>query len=187
MRLARVIALTAALLGAFSVCAHANLLTNPGFETGDFTGWTLSGNTGFTGVSTGTAHSGTFAAFLGAVGSLDFLSQTVPTTPGQSYAISFWLLSDGGTPNEFDVEFGGVTLFDQHNIPQQGYTLHTVVGTATAATTVVAFSSRDDPGFLWLDDTTVDPVGRVPAPMTLLLVGAGLAVTATLRRRRRSA
>ena len=32
--------------------ARANLVTNGGFETGDFTGWTQGGNTGFTGVDT---------------------------------------------------------------------------------------------------------------------------------------
>ena len=34
-----------------------NLVTNCGFETGDFTGWTQSGNTGFTGVSSFSLHS----------------------------------------------------------------------------------------------------------------------------------
>jgi hypothetical protein len=44
-------ALTAAL--GFAVAGPANaaeLVTNGSFETGDFTGWTLAGNTGFTGV-----------------------------------------------------------------------------------------------------------------------------------------
>ena len=32
----------------FAGAAQANIVTNPGFETGDFTGWTLSGDTSFT-------------------------------------------------------------------------------------------------------------------------------------------
>ena len=43
--------LCAVLLIAFACHASANLVTNGGFETGDFTGWTQSGNTGFTSVS----------------------------------------------------------------------------------------------------------------------------------------
>ena len=55
--------LLALLLVAF-VCNHraslrqgicygvkGDLVTNCGFETGDFTGWSLTGNTGFTGLS----------------------------------------------------------------------------------------------------------------------------------------
>jgi len=41
-----------------------NLLTNPGFETGDFAGWTIGGNSPSSGVFTdGTAIVGTFPSF----------------------------------------------------------------------------------------------------------------------------
>ncbi|HEX4702689.1 MAG TPA: hypothetical protein VH352_11220, partial [Pseudonocardiaceae bacterium] len=44
--------------------ANTNLITNPGFETGDLTGWaTVTGTASI--VSSG-AHSGTYAAQLGA-------------------------------------------------------------------------------------------------------------------------
>lgn len=43
-------------------------ITNGGFETGDFTGWTLGGNTGYTGVTGSYAHSGNFGAYFGAGG-----------------------------------------------------------------------------------------------------------------------
>ena len=46
--------------------ASANLITNPGFETGDFTGWTPSGSLA---VNNFNPHSGTFAAqfFVGSL------------------------------------------------------------------------------------------------------------------------
>ena len=36
--------LTAALAVSFAYPAKANLITNPGFETGNFTGWTVVGS-----------------------------------------------------------------------------------------------------------------------------------------------
>ena len=85
----------------------APLVANGDFETGDFTGWTQSGNLGFTGVGTSPVHSGTYAAFLGPVGSLGYLSQILTTSPGGIYDLSFWLENGGGTPNEFQVTWGG--------------------------------------------------------------------------------
>src|SRR5262249_20293288 len=65
--------LAAAFSSQFTVTAE--LLVNGGFETGNFMGWTQSGNTGATGVSTTTVHSGMYSAFLGPVGSDGFLAQ----------------------------------------------------------------------------------------------------------------
>ena len=60
----------AALMSAILVSsdARANLVTNGGFETGDFTGWTQGGNTGFTSVDFGIGHSG-YGAKFGPAGS----------------------------------------------------------------------------------------------------------------------
>src|SRR5215472_12516355 len=75
-------ALTLIALPAFAApdaCQFAgNQVLNCGFETGDFTAWTLTGNTGFTGV-TGSPYnySGNFGAFLGPIGSDGFLSQSM--------------------------------------------------------------------------------------------------------------
>jgi hypothetical protein len=64
--------------------AHAVLVTNDGLETGDFTGWTQSGNTSFTSVDLGLGHSGSYGAKFGPAG-IGTISQNIITTPGQTY------------------------------------------------------------------------------------------------------
>src|SRR5262249_7226650 len=132
-----------------SICdaVIGNLVVNCGFETGDTTGWTLTGNAGFIGVTGGAQNSGIFTLFAGPVGSDGFLTQTIPTVPGQAYRISFYFEADGGTPSDFAVSFNGVQLYSEVNPAAHGYELHTVTGVATGASTVLSFQFRDDPGF----------------------------------------
>src|SRR6266550_7045160 len=91
--------------------AAINLVTNGSFETGDFTGWTLTGNTGFSGVECPGAPfagpgDGNCDAFFGPVGSNAILSQNLGTTIGQHYLITFDFQPDGGTPSFFSAMFG---------------------------------------------------------------------------------
>ena len=58
--------------------ASADLVFNGGFETGDFTGWILSGNPIPGTVDTANPHSGVYAADLIAAGSPTFIEQFVP-------------------------------------------------------------------------------------------------------------
>src|SRR4051794_8648117 len=84
--------------------ASADLVVNGGFESGDFTGWALSGNTGSTDVSNVPfyVHSDHWGAELGPIGSDGFLmQQNLATTIGDTYQVSFWLHSDGSVPNDF--------------------------------------------------------------------------------------
>jgi hypothetical protein len=153
--------------------AHANLITNPGFETGDFSGWARSGNQGFTSVTTAPfARSGTFGAALGPIGSDGFLSQAFPTVPGDVYIVSFSLQSDGGLPNDFNASWAGTQFFSQTNIPGGEYLTYTFTEVAPGASTILQFGFRNDPGFLGLDDVVVNPT---PEPTTMLLLGTTMA------------
>ena len=71
---------------------------NGGFETGDFSDWTLSGDqatnyntVGYVIPWINYVHSGASAAILGEFGSLASLSQTLPTSNSEPYLLSFWL------------------------------------------------------------------------------------------------
>jgi PEP-CTERM motif len=73
------VALLALPVWANDICqsASGNLVGNCGFETGDFTNWAVTGNSGFTGVTGGAfAYSGNYGAYLGSVGGDAFLTST---------------------------------------------------------------------------------------------------------------
>lgn len=158
---------------------------NGGFETGDFTDWTLAGSPdqnivlagddgdiageeAFPGQSDGLfVHSGLYGAYLGeyaadgypAVGSL---SQTLPTAPNRLYLVSFWLASllDQGVAasNQFAAEWNNLPLYAQTNLPPFAWTNLQFVVPATTASTTFQFDFNNAPGAFALDDVTVEPV-----------------------------
>jgi hypothetical protein len=182
------------------------LVQNGGFETGDFTSWSLTGSISsqynFVGSATSLAvisgfgrrrttnyygpyyiHSGSFAAFLGENGGLAHLSQTLATVPGQVYMLSFWLANPGTyaavyppTPNEFMTAWNGNTISDQVNLGTSSYTNMQFVVSATGASTLLEFGARNDPDYFGLDDVSVTPV---PPPVFQSAAGANGSISLT--------
>jgi hypothetical protein len=144
-----------------------NLIVNGGFETGDFTGWTIhNGDTSFDGVSTARPHSGRFAADLGPVSGPGHLGQMFATTAGTMYHLEYWLAGDGGTPNSWQATINGTVLAGSvitNENASRPYTDFNFDFTATGATTTLQFDYLQVPAFWHLDDVSVSPAGPAPA------------------------
>lgn len=170
----RCLALTVVLVFGLSA-DPLNLVSNGGFETGDFSGWSVSGNiTPCLFVGTGNdprcipttgigAHTGSYAAELGNAGGDASLTQNLATTAGATYELTFWLASQAyGTPaNDFSVSWDNQTIYSAVNLNAFGYTLYDFKGLTTAgSSTALSFSFYNSPSFLVLDDiSVVDPPG----------------------------
>jgi hypothetical protein len=150
------------------------LVQNGGFETGDFSFWTLTGDASgnsslvddgsITGV---TPYDGNYCADLSEFGSVADLSQTLPTQAGKAYLLSFWLANVdvfgfGTSANEFLVSWNGNTISTQFDQPAFDWTYVQFVVAATTNSTVLQFGFRNDLFFFGLDDVSVTPL---PGPV----------------------
>ena len=157
--------------------ATANLVVNGGFESGDFSGWTLSGNSSGNQIYIaptdfpGEVHTGSYSAGLGSMNRTDgILTQNIATTAGQHYTLSFWIESDnnGSTPiNHFAAEWNGQTLMAVTDAPNSGYQLYTFDVVGINGNSVLEFDGYNSPDAWRLDDVTLTAVGATPPPAAI--------------------
>ena len=157
----------------FSLAVTKSLVQNGGFETSDFTDWTLFGD-GIIGNEIldavespfgpdhfSVAHSGTYGALLGD-SPMAILQQTLPTVPGQKYLISFWLNNPvAGAPTlnhmeQFEVNWNTNaitnTVYYVQNPPAFGWTNFNFVLAGTGTNTTLQFGAQNQPDFFGVDD-----------------------------------
>lgn len=163
-----------------------NLVANGDFGTGDFTGWTQSGNAGFTFVD------GSNVANLGPFGSDGSLTQGISTAAGHSYTFSFTLANTVsaslGSPNDFSASAGAFSPLTLTNSSAFSTSLYSFVFTATGPTTTIGFAFRNDSGFWKLDDVSVTAnATTTPIPPALLLFVTTLGGLGVVGYRRRGA
>jgi|GEM_PF-1642622 len=144
-------------LDSVADCARVagNLVANCGFESGDFTGWTRSGDPGFTNIDAGAAHSGSFGLDIGPTGGLGFVAQNLATKSGGSYSLCYWLSNEGGPANRFQVSWGGMIIRDDSNLSQFSYTQSCVDVVAPGDSTELKFGFLQVPSFFHFDDVSV--------------------------------
>lgn len=172
--------------------AHANLVTNGGFETGDTTGWLVMAPPGGWFVGATGPYNGAYYASTGCVNEYCNMSQMLNTVAGQTYDLSFAFNPGAGVTisgADTKVYWNNLVVADV-GLGSPGWTVYTVRGLlASSSWTRLLFSGYQNPAWNGVDDISVNvaavaPPVTVPEPDTLALLGlAGLGLAISRRRK----
>lgn len=168
---------------ALSATAQASLVTNGDFSSGG-TGWTVTPALvgSYFNFSGGQANFGALSSYD------DEISQTISTVVGQTYQITFDLITSGGANNDFSAAFGGTTGYSEVNASHSLQTI-SFFAVASSTQTLLAFFGRNGPSWDYLDNVSVslvNDVSAVPLPASAYLMLSALGVIGFLATRRGS-
>lgn len=166
--------------------AQGNLLTNPSFESGGFSGWSVAGTSSNFGVNvsgfqitgaywptTVVVHSGTYAGYALVCNTCSGgdphqyleLTQSFTAVPGNVYTVSFWL-GNGSTTAFYNASYvmlnGSALNLTTFSVINPGYQLMSGSFIATQANYTIKFhldGSGSGAGGLSFDDFSVTQTG----------------------------
>ena len=181
MKAGKVLAIGLFLTGIAGAAAHANLVTNGNFATGDFTGWNPPGS-GILINSTFPAPGDSFDAAFSDDGAL---SQSIPTSPGTSYTLAFSLLDESGFfADTFTVGFGtfSATITGDTAATYTAESFSVPAADITSSSTLLSFQGSNLLSDWNLDDVSVT-ANAIPEPSTdALFAGAAILVVSLIAR-----
>ena len=139
------------------------VVINGGFETGDFTGWTVindvDGETSVKSLGYISPHDGNYNLVGGQIGQKCYISQALSVEQDQTYTISFWLACDsppGATiGSDFSLSFNDVTLLSLQNSDAFGWTQYTYEVVSPFPVATLEFGIRNDPSYYYIDSVSV--------------------------------
>lgn len=150
-------------LGSMTEDAGPSIFVNGSFETGNLSGWTTTGSMIHAQFLGQGGEFGDYAAQLsqpGGVGT-QTLSQSVATTPGQHYIVSFAVTGDSeSVHNSFIASWDGVQILSLSDVQSGAFTHYTfdLVGDPSLSSTALQFTYNDDGNAMYLDEVSVSPV-----------------------------
>jgi carbohydrate binding protein with CBM4/9 domain len=151
--------------------AKADLIVNGGFETGHLDGWTCTGPVGSCLVETTSPHSGQDDVMAIDNAGFGTLSQTISTTAGSAYTLSFWtFVNNVADANIFQFAIDGAPATGVAQTHLYNQTTAGFVATGSATTISFSFATQEGSGAWFVDDISVVNAAAVPGPV----IGAGL-------------